>query len=161
MRRRAGAVLAIGVLGAAMAACGGLVPAADAPPAPFPECEDDAYAFVGDTTLAAIGLADLWPEEAQRVGDVRVTAGPADPDDFPVPPGAPPLTGRVMCIEFGDGSGMSTVIDDTWQPPGGFDLATAVDGASPSAAVAIIVAAVAVLAVSVLAFRGRPGGGSD
>lgn len=145
----------------ALTACGGLIPAADAGPAPFPECEADAYAFVGETSLAELGLRDMWPQEAGRVGEVWVTAGPPDPAAWQMPPGAPPIDQRVICVEFADGSGMSGPIEDSWRPPGaGVQLASRSEGA-PLAVVAVLVAVLVVVAVSYLAFRGRPSGDSN
>lgn len=123
---------------------------ADAP-APFPECQAEAFAFVGEASLAAIGLESLagGGPDANRVGRVWVTAGPGRMD---MGPGAPPSGQRVLCIEWPDGSGMSTTIDDGWLPPG----VEAVETTTTSPAWPVIgVAAVVVLllGVSFLAFR--------
>lgn len=148
------------VAGGMLVACAMISPAVDAPPAPFPECDAEAFAFHGRTSLAAIGLGDIvGGPEAQRAGEVWVTAGPGDPANWPPPRvGAPPAPiGRVVCVEFDDGSGMSTTIDDAWRPPG--DVLDPAGGAGGAPlAVAVVVIAVAVLVGgSLLAFRGRQG----
>lgn len=136
---------------ALLGGCGGWISGADAEAPPFPECEAAAYAFAGEASLASLGLADLWPEEAARVGEIWVTAVP--PNQFG-PPGAPPMNDRVVCVEFADGSGMAGPIPDDWQPAtGGLGLPT--DGVSVLAPLAVIVMIAVVGGASVLAFRGR------
>ncbi len=140
----------------ALAACSGFIPAGDAVAPPFPECEADAFAFVGETSLAAIGLAEMWPEEASRLGEIWVTAGPPDPDVWQLPPGAPPMNQRVVCVEFDDGSGMAGPVEDAWQPPGAGLALPQAGGDLPWAGLVAIVAAIVVLAISFLAFRTKP-----
>ena len=153
MRTRARRLPAAVVAAIALTACGSLIPAADAGEPPFPECEADAYAFIGETSLAELGLREQWPEAAGRVGEVWVTAGPPDPAAWPMPPGAPPIDQRVICVEFADGSGMAGPIDDAWRPPGaGMPLAAGSEG-SLLAVVAVPIAVLVVGAVSYLAFR--------
>lgn len=152
----------LGFLAVAMvtAACG-VISSADAPPVPFPECEDEAFAFAGRTTLAALDLAEHWPEGAQMPADIWITAGPPDPADWsmppagaPMPPDQPGIAGRhLLCVQFDDGSGMVGPIDEPWEPRGAFDLDAGGDGA-PLGGVIVIVAALVVAGVSVLAFRG-------
>ena len=116
---------------------------------PFPECQVEAFAFVGETSLAAIGLADGFAgPDANRVGKVWVTAGPGRWDQVG---GGPAMGGgRVVCVEFPDGSGMSTTIDDGWQPPG----TEIVETTSPAWPVIGVVAVfVVLLGVALLAFR--------
>jgi hypothetical protein len=126
-------------------------PAAGGPP--FPECEADAYAFVGETSLAAIGLADMWPEEAGRVGEIWVTAVPVPQFG---PPGAAPMGQRVVCLEFDDGSGMAGPIDDAWQPPGAGLALPDAGGDLPWAGLTAIAAVILVLVISLFAFRTKP-----
>jgi hypothetical protein len=121
---------------------------------PFEECQADAFAFVGNTSLAAIGLGEVGGgPDADRVGSVWVTAGPAAADVFPGPNG--PAAGRMMCIEWPDGSGMSTTVDDAWQPPG---IGAAAGGAEtssdvPFGPIAAGAAALLLVVISYLAFR--------
>ena len=135
----------------------GLAQAVPARQPPFEECQADAFAFVGETSLAAIGLAELTGgPDANRVGSVWVTAGPAVQGAFPGQ-GAPP-PGRMLCIEWPDGSGMSTNVDDAWQPPG-IDVAAGDAEASsgvPLGPMAAVIAAVLLVAISYLAFRRDP-----
>lgn len=116
---------------------------------PFPECQVEAFAFVGETSLAAIGLAEGFAgPETNRVGTVWVTAGPGRWDHVG---GGPAMDrSRVVCVEFPDGSGMSTTIDDAWQPPG-TEIVETTSVAWPVIGVAAVF--VVLLAVTVLAFR--------
>jgi hypothetical protein len=93
------------------------------PDPPFAECTQDEYAFVGETSLAAIGLDLGGGPDDERIGQIWVTADPVDPAVWGAPPGPGAPLGRAVCIEFADGSGMSTTIPDDWQPPGaGFEV---------------------------------------
>ena len=126
------------------------------PPAPFPECEAETYAFVGETSLAAIGLGANMGPEGRRTGSVWVTYEPVDPEVWGGPGGQGPPPGRVACIEFADGSGMSMPIDAAWQPPGtGLDL-DAAGGTSPLVGLAALGGVAVLVAVSWLAFRRTP-----
>ena len=162
MRRRS--ALAVIVIAAIVPACAGSVTVGDgaaglaqAVPArqpPFEECQADAFAFVGETSLAAIGLAELTGgPDANRIGSVWVTAGPAGLGVFPGPEAPPP--GRMLCIEWPDGSGMSTNVDDAWQPPGIDAAAGDAEGSSavPVGPMAAVIAAVLLVVISYLAFR--------
>lgn len=112
------------------------------------------FAFVGETSLAAIGLDDFGPD-SQRVGMVWVTAGPVGMDGPPMPAGAVELeNARMVCVQFPDGSGMVTNIDDAWQPPAGSAAASQpADAQPPFALLGLIGAAVLVIGVSFIAFR--------
>ena len=128
------------------------------PDAPFPECQADRYAFVGETTLAALGVDTFGGPDANRVGSVWITAEEVAVDMGPAPvPGGDPVIqepSRMVCVEFADGSGMSGPIDDDWQPPSGPQAALNGTGASFPPAPLIVVIVVAILAgASVLAFR--------
>ena len=102
------------------------VDAAAPPPVPvtgaasrFPECQANAYDFVGKSTLAALGLQDHVPAELpdpERAAMIWVTHD-LMPHDFGPPGGTVEMT-RMLCFEFADGSGGSGwPVDDTWRPP--------------------------------------------
>jgi hypothetical protein len=164
LRTRAGSFAAVAML---MAACS-VISSADAPPVPFPECEDEAFAFAGRTTLAALGLAEHWPEEAQVPADIWITANPPDPADWPAPPPEAPMppgqrgiNGRhLLCVQFDDGSGMVGPIEEPWEPRGAFDLDAGGEAMVPLGGVIVMVAALVVVGVSVLAFSGGPRNGA-
>lgn len=135
-------------------ACATVLPAAEAvDPPPFPECDVDAFAFSGETSLVALGLADLFPDQASRTGEIWVTAKP-NPGAFDMPPGMAPMDQRLICVEFADGSGMVGPIDDAWQPPGN-ELLDVTEGSSgvPLGPIAVLLAVAVVVVGSVLAFR--------
>ena len=96
------------------------------PPAPVtgvassdPECQANAYDFVGESTLAALGLQDHVPAELpepDRPAMIWVTHDLL-PHDFG-PPGGPVEMTRMLCFEFADGSGGSAwPVDSAWSPP--------------------------------------------
>jgi hypothetical protein len=157
----------LGFLAAAtlMAACG-VISSANAPPVPFPECEDEAFAFAGRTTLAALGLAEHWPEEAQVPADIWITANPPDPADWPMPPGGGPMPQpgiageHLLCVQFDDGSGMVGPLEEPWEQRGAFDFGAGGEAVVPLGGVIVIVAALFVVGVSILAFRGGPRNGA-
>ncbi len=96
--------------------------------------------------MAALGLSDLSTPDANRVGMIWVTA-----DQRP----SGPRMARMLCIEFGDGSGMTTsAVAAAWRPPGS---GAGQDVASPAAWQLLLVGLAALLLVltSLLAFRGR------
>jgi hypothetical protein len=128
----------------------------------FPECEAAAeFAFAGEATLAALGLGDLaGGPDATRPGMIWVTAGPVA---FEVPAGGGKglqevPAQRVVCVQWPDGSGMSTTVPDGWELPSG-----AGDSATPSTAanaepidfgpIAVITAVAVLVGASILAFR--------
>lgn len=167
MNRFARVTAVAALLAGVLAACSaGIVPGRVTPdrPAPFPECQADAYAFVGEASLAAIGLAEVAGRgpEANRVGAVWVTAEPVDPDAFGAPVIGPdggavagPPPGRAVCVEWPDGSGMMTVIDGSWQPPGvaaGLSASSSDDGL-PFGLIGAVIAMLVLVGVSYLAFR--------
>jgi hypothetical protein len=156
---RVAIVLVAGILGACVGASGSGVGAVDeiaGPPAPFPECEADAYAFAGETTLRALGLDEIASEEQDvRVGSVWVTATPVDPESVGARDGVP--MERWFCIEWPDGSGMSGPVDDAWRPPGDLAIGGG-EGAPPIGSILLAASAVIVVAIgSWLAFRRQPG----
>ena len=115
----------------------------------LPPCDEaPGFVFQGETTLAALDLADtVGPGEANRVGQVWVTE-PFAPSGMG--PGAP-LAARWLCVEFDDGSGMGTTLPDDWQPPG--STLALEGGGSPLPVLATLGLALAVVVISVLAFR--------
>lgn len=152
---RAALVIVAGILAGCAGASSlgvGVVDEAAAPSAPFPECEGDAYAFVGETTLRALMLDEIASEEQDvRVGSVWVTANPVDPESVGAQDDVPMQ--RWFCIEWPDGSGMSGPVDDAWQPPGTFAI---IDEADELPIGSILVAAAAMLVVVIgswFAFR--------
>jgi hypothetical protein len=139
----------------------GRIPAADGPPAPFPECEADEYLYIGRNTLSGLELRDtqgllMSGPDASRAGMIWVTADPVAHEPMPDAEQPPPT--RMVCLQFADGSGMSTGVDDDWRPPGLVgDSET--DDASSARPVGLLVAALVVVGIvgaSVIAFRGRP-----
>lgn len=138
----------------------GAIPAAEVPPAPFPECMAAEYAYVGRTTPLAIGLRDAqgaaFGPDASRVGMIWITADPVEPE--PMPGVVQPEPTRWMCMQFADGSGLATGVDPDWRPPG---VAAEEDGdgapsVPPIEPVVIALVTLGVIGVSVLAFRGNP-----
>lgn len=113
---------ACGVLLGILAGCGVVqefpIEAADVPEPPFPDCVAEEYAYFGETTLAALGVSrpsGRPPPNANRVGLVWITAdrrlnrGEPEGADF----------GRMLCVEFADGSAMTDFpVVDAWEPPG-------------------------------------------
>jgi hypothetical protein len=122
---------------------------------PFPECKADAYAFVGRTSLQALGLADLWPEESGSAAEIWITEGPVAIEPDPAGGGAaPPVPQRMICVQMADGSGMARPIADDWVLPSALgELAASDEGATPIGIVGLAIGVVVVAGVSVLAFR--------
>jgi hypothetical protein len=139
----------------------GVTRAVSGPAPPFGDCMAESYVFIGETSLAALGLdqgvTPVPPPDAGRIGMIWVT-GPIPYDAGP--PGGPVEMKRSFCVEFADGSGMSAwPIDDTWQLPPAFggvaaeDVAT--DGPVPLSLVVAVIGALLVIGGSILAFRRR------
>ena len=148
-RATAAMVLAVALVVPACAGTTTVVTAPVAGQAPFPECQTDAFAFTGEMSLAAIGLDQIAGlQEANRVGTIWVTAGPVA---LPGPNGGVEMSpGRVLCVEWPDGSGMATTIDDAWQPPG-VELAQVVEPAWPLIGIGAVI--LVLVAGSFVAFR--------
>ena len=98
----------LGILVAALASCasapGGRIDAADVPVPPFPECVADEYAYVGESTMAALGVSrpsGRAPPDADRVGMIWVTADQRPNEGEP----GGPVVARMLCIEFPDDGG--------------------------------------------------------
>ena len=161
-------MLAIPVLLAAGCAVGGsgqpvVGPVGVAEPGmmPFPECQTAELAIAGESTLAAVGLADFARgPDANKVGMIWITAGPVAIDQ-PMPigegKGGPAASGRWVCVQWPDGSGMAGNIPDDWSPPASLSGgdATSDEGvtAPPIGVLALVIGAVVLIGVSVLAFR--------
>jgi hypothetical protein len=152
---RIGIVKWLGVIGVAtlMTGCaiGGL--AGPTPPA-FAGCADATrFAFVGETTLAALGLNQSDPAEGNRIGTIWVTTDKVDLQGEPVPAGMTKLPlSRAVCVQWPDGSGMSGPIDDGWQPPAGVTASQGI----PAPLIALVVGVLLLGGASYLAFRRKP-----
>ena len=167
------AALTLAIVGLLIAGCSMVVPqsgpvvggqaVAEGEAMMFPECQTAELAFAGETTLAAIGLGDLAGSgpDANKVGMIWVTAGPAAMEmPQPVPAGdegkgAAMPAGRMVCVQWPDGSGMGGTVPDDWVPP-----ATALAAGSPEATggppigvLVLVGGAVVLIGASVLAFR--------
>lgn len=141
-----------------LAGCGVAQPANLSPE--FTECgQTTNFAFVGETSLSAIGLGDAGPDSS-RVGMVWVTADAIPMGGAPMPLGGGPEPEpmRMVCVEWADGSGMSMSIDAGWQPPfAGMDPAASASGPElPMGLIGLLVALAVLVVVSVVAFRERP-----
>ena len=155
MRALPGVFLVLAIGGCAVSPAVELVviPRAEAPTPPFAECLADEYLYVGENSLAALGLvtvtaAPVDEADADRVGMIWVTA------DL-LPQGTEMV--RSFCVEFPDGSGISEwPVDVAWRPPG-FVTETTEDAAGlpPSALLLMAVTALLLVGVSLIAFRGR------
>lgn len=120
-------------------------------------CEQaEAFAFSGETTLAAIGLGDDFAgPDAQRMGMVWVTADPVSLfGPGPPPPGMTDELQRMVRVSWPDGSGMAGPLPPGWEPPSAFNVASAEDGGPPFVIIGLVLAAALIGGVSFLAFRG-------
>ena len=156
-------LLAMLVVAGLMAACSPVVQPAvpdaggaggPAPALGMTECDVEEFAFVGETSLNAIGLGQGSPDDG-RVGMVWVTAGPGNMPDpgGGAPPQAP---SRFVCVQWADGSGMGMNIPDDWAPPviaGGGTGDPAAQGTVPIWPLALIAGVILLVGVSVVAFR--------
>lgn len=110
-------------------------------PRGFPECRDESYDFVGEGTLAGLGLdtaTPVRPPDPNQPAMIWVTheLRPWDKGE----PGGPVEMTRMLCFEFADGTGGSEwPVDAAWQPPG---LASGgALGDSPGTFVPLVIAA--------------------
>ena len=130
-------------------------------PAPVPDlagCDrTDDFTFVGETTLAALGVAEFaGGQDAIRRGMVWVTAGPVSMNPRrPLDAGGPvdgPMT-RVVCVQWPDGSGITTSIDDDWQPPVDLQAAPNLAADEVPLSLGIVLVLAVLVGASFLAFR--------
>lgn len=152
------AALLLGVFVGCGFAPGSHFRAADVPVPPFPECVADEYAFVGETTMAALGVSrpsGVPPPDANRVGMVWVTADRRPNEGEP----GGPVVARMLCIEFRDDGGeigaMSNFpVVDSWEAPGSRPSPVfAAPGAWPLLLIGVGV--VLLVAASLIALRQR------
>ena len=120
-------------------------------------CEQaQAFAFSGETSLAAIGLGEVvGGPDAQRIGMVWVTADAVNINGpGPMPADMEQMVDRMICVQWPDGSGMSTSVPPGWEPPGDATAALTEEAAGPPLTlIGLIVAAALIIGVSFLAFR--------
>ena len=102
------------------------------------ECTEP-YAFVGRSSLAALGLADLGGPNVNRIGMVWITEG-----DEPV-----------VCVEWPDDSGMVTILDEPFRPPPDQPGAGSRSDLGPLGLGGIGLIVGLVIVISYLAFRRR------
>lgn len=132
------------------------IPAANAPPAAAGAggCAAKSYDFVGEGTLAGLGLdvvTPVPPPDPDRPARIWVTHDlqPFDAGE----PGGPVEMTRMLCFEFADGTGGSEwPVDASWRPPGADEVETQEVSFAPAV---LLVAAVVLLVIglSVVAFR--------
>ena len=132
---------------------------------PFPECQTDEYAFVGEASLAAIGLGEIaGGPEANRVGMIWVTANPVSlPQPAPIGGGNVPgvEADRFLCVQWADGSGMGSTVPDDWVLP--TDVGSAVPQSQPEiplGTLAVLIGALVLKCFSIVAFRSDRGSAS-
>jgi hypothetical protein len=148
----------VGVLVGCSVAPGVGIGAADVPVPPFPECVAGEYAYVGETTMAALGVSrpsGRPPPDVNRVGMIWVTA---DRRPNAGEPGGP-VEARMLCIEFRDDGGEISAMTnfpvvDSWEPPGSRESPAL---AAPVAWQLLLVGlgVVLLVATSLVAFRQR------
>ena len=146
--------MVIAASAALLSACVAVAPLGgerDGPGPRMPECQVGAMVFAGETTLAAIGLAEEAGPDAHHVGRIwftsspvsQVVDGPAGPEMLPV--------GHVVCAEWDDqGSSMMMTVDESWQPPMTADAEP--ENGIPLSALAIALVVLLVVGVSWRAF---------
>jgi hypothetical protein len=126
----------------------------------FPCGAPEDFSFIGETSLAALGLADQFGggPDAQRIGSVWVGTSSPVMEPVPAPNGAEPvpMPMRVVCIQWDDGSSMSGSIDDSWQPPGSIAASNTDGGGPPFPLLVIGGSAVVIVGFSIVAFRRDP-----
>lgn len=124
----------------------------------FPECQADAFDFVGRGTLRELGLhaaTPVPPPDIDRVAMIWVTRDLMPHDAGPE--GGPIEMTRMLCFEFADGSGGSGwPVDAAWRPPAiGPAPAADADTASPPPLLLVALLALLLVTGSVFAFRTR------
>ena len=152
----------LGVLVGGLVSCslapGVTFDAADVPVPPFPECVAEEYAYVGETTMAALSVSrpsGRPPPDPNRIGMIWVTADRRPNEGEP----GGPVVARMLCIEFRDDGGEISAMTnfpvvDAWQPPGSPEGPAS---APPLPWQLLLIGFVAVLlaATSLIAFRQR------
>ena len=143
-------------LAAFLSACSfGLVGEVTGPQSDMPGCDQaQEFAFIGRTSLDALGLGEFGGPDGGRVGTIWVTAERVQVDmGGPAPIGAPqmvPDATRMICVQWADGSGMSGPVPDNWQPP---VIATSATESLPIAPLVVAIVLTTLIGVSFLAFR--------
>ena len=128
-------------------------------PAPMgdPTCLAERYDFVGEGTLAGLGLDTATPVEPPTPNQPAMIWVTADlqPHDAGAEGGPVEMT-RMLCFEFADGSGGSAwPVDPAWRPPGQA-APIAADGVSvPPTLLLVGLAVLLAIGVSAFAFRRR------
>jgi hypothetical protein len=123
-------------------------------------CEQaEAFAFSGQTTLAAIGLEEFSSgPDAQRTGMIWVTADPVSMfGPGPPPPGMADEMQRMVCVQWPDGSGMAAPLPAGWEPPSTVNLDAQSEEGPPFVLIGLVLAAALIGGVSFIAFRGDTG----
>ena len=154
------------LMGTLLASCAALIEVAPAGlaqwdgPAPMgdPTCAAESYDFVGEGTLAGLGLQGAVPAELpepNRPAMIWVTHE-LKPFDRGAPGGPVEMT-RMLCFEFEDGSGGTEwPVDAAWQAPGQAAPGVVTEGVSvPPTLLLVGLALLLAIGVSVLAFRRR------
>ena len=148
--------IVIGASALLLSACDAVAPLAadgDGAGPRMPECQVDGLVFAGETTLAAIGLAQEGGPDAHHVGKIwfttsavnQVIEGPAGPEMLPV--------GHVVCAQWDEqGSSMMMTVDESWDPPVIPDAEA--EGGVPLSLLAVAMVVLVVGGVSWRAFRG-------
>jgi hypothetical protein len=128
-------------------------------PAPMgdPTCVAESYDFVGEGTLAGLGLdvaVPVPPPEPNRRAMIWVTHDPK-PFDRGAEGGPVEMT-RMLCFEFADGGGGSEwPVDDAWRPPGQAAPIAAEGVSVPPTLLLVALAVLLAIGVSAFAFRRR------
>ena len=163
-----GTTPALAVLAAMLlAGCAEVAELAQAPqqqwdgPAPMgdPTCLAESYDFVGEGTLAGLGLVGAVPAELPEPNRRAMIWVTHDPQPFDRgAEGGPVEMTRMLCFEFEDGSGGSEwPVDPAWRPPGQAALTDVVDGgiSVPPSLLLVAVGVLMAIGVSFIAFRRR------
>ncbi len=147
---RAAVAVALAAAMSVVAACSALTlaPSEGPLPTPDPECLDASYDFVGEATLAQLGLENATPGVLPHVdwpAQIRVTHA-----EFATPHFGG--SARMLCFQFLDGSGGSEwPVHPGWRPP---HVAGSPESAGDGPPILLIaVGGLFVIAVSAIAFR--------
>jgi hypothetical protein len=113
------------------------------------------FAFVGETTLAALGLGGGGGPDDNRVGMIWVTADRVDLEGPATRPAevAPVALSRAVCVQWADGSGMAGPVDDSWRPPAGVSSSS---NGVPTPLIVLGAGALLLIVGSYFAFRSTP-----